>query len=508
MLDSCRHIYAGLSGGADSVCLIMVLSEVIKRYDSDIELTAVHVNHGIRAEEAERDEEFARQFCEKMDVRFISRHENVPEYAKKNRLSEEEAGRVLRYRIFNQLANEYSDSRIAVAHHCNDQAETVLHNIIRGSGIEGLGGMSPVRDNIIRPLLCVTRNEIEEYLSYKKQEFVTDSTNLCNEYTRNKIRNILIPYIEENINNAVVERISDLSQMARQSSAFIQRQSEKLYKECVYEEQGNIHIDIDRLKSQDEFLVSTVVRMALGQAAGGLRDIYKKHVSEAVSLMHMSTGKCFDISGQIRIQRVYGELVIYRNESFPEKVQQEKSLNTDKSESLIKISKQQLEYMEYDKAIRFDINRTAYIQGLGMVRIKTVSFTKSKAADYLSDNADLSSDMDLNDNINLNDNIDLNNCYTKSFDYDKITDNLFVRFRREGDVMVINKQGNNKKLKKELIDRKIPRQYRDYLLLIADEANVIWIPGIRMSYGYKPQEKCTIQVKVTIETQGENNNGI
>ena len=166
MLVPGDRVIIGLSGGADSVSLLMILHEL--KNELNIELFAVHVHHGLRGEEADRDSAYAQELSENLGVPFVCVHANVAEYARVNGMSEEEAGRHLRYRILEEQRLAHHASKIAVAHHADDQAETVLYNLFRGSGLKGIGGMKPVRDTIIRPLLSVTRKEILAYLEEKE----------------------------------------------------------------------------------------------------------------------------------------------------------------------------------------------------------------------------------------------------------------------------------------------------------------------------------------------------
>ena len=222
MFDSCKNVVVGISGGADSVCLLIVLIHVIRMGKYNIKITGVHVNHGIRGSEAKRDEEFAKALCEKYNVNFKAVSVDVPKLAKERKLSEEEAGRIARYEIFNTIAAQYGydTTRIAVAHHINDQAETVLMNMFRGSSLTGLAGIKPVRDNVIRPLICVERREIEAFLTECGEGFITDSTNLDNEYTRNKIRNTLIPFVQNNINELAPKHICAVAQDISEADTF------------------------------------------------------------------------------------------------------------------------------------------------------------------------------------------------------------------------------------------------------------------------------------------------
>ena len=189
------RIVLGVSGGADSICLLHILSCIQKALE--IRLFVVHINHGIRGEEAKRDEDFVRDFCKRLNVEFFAFHYDIKKMAREQKISEEEAGRKARYSTFDTVAKKIiqkegvdaQNVKIAIAHNKDDNAETILHNLSRGSGISGLKGILAQNGNIIRPLLCFSRQEIEEYLSKNNIEYMTDSTNLENEYTRNILRN-------------------------------------------------------------------------------------------------------------------------------------------------------------------------------------------------------------------------------------------------------------------------------------------------------------------------------
>ena len=179
MAEKGESVIVGVSGGADSVCLYKILLE-LKNY-FDIDIIAVHIHHGIRGDEADRDMNFVENMCKNDGVKFKCYKYNVPEYAKANGLSEEEAGRMLRYKAFDEVAKELISNgrsvKIAVAHNRNDSAETFIHNLCRGSGLKGLAGIPYKNGSIIRPVLCLTREEIERYLSEHKIEHIDDSTN-------------------------------------------------------------------------------------------------------------------------------------------------------------------------------------------------------------------------------------------------------------------------------------------------------------------------------------------
>lgn len=219
-------VVCGLSGGADSVTLLICMCELSEKLHINVE--ALHVNHCLRGAESDSDQQFCQELCKKLDVPFIAVSCDVSSYAVQHSLSTEEAARVLRYDIF----KEYSEGkRLATAHNANDNLETVILNLARGTGIKGLAGIPPVRGNIIRPLLTVTRQEIEAFLSERSQTFVTDSTNLSDDYTRNKIRHKILPLLGE-INISTVETSINSINTVREENAFIEELTDEAMTNC------------------------------------------------------------------------------------------------------------------------------------------------------------------------------------------------------------------------------------------------------------------------------------
>lgn len=224
MINKTDSILVGLSGGADSVCLLLNLLELGKTMG--INVSAVHIHHGIRGKEADRDAEFCKRLCEGLDIEFRIEYVDAVSFAKQNKLSVEEGARELRYGVF----KKYSDGKkIAAAHNLSDNAETMLINIIRGTGLKGLCGIPAVRDNIIRPLLFTSRQDIEGYLKQKNQEYMTDSTNLSSDYTRNKIRINIIPEIL-NINNSFYKTSARNKIILEQEESFLEEYSQEAYR--------------------------------------------------------------------------------------------------------------------------------------------------------------------------------------------------------------------------------------------------------------------------------------
>ena len=223
MLDGSRKITVALSGGADSVCLLHVLNSLKSKLN--IELSAAHLNHLIRGDEALRDEAFVKKFCASLGLALFCERIDVPSYALKKGISTELAAREVRYDFLNRV----SDGLIATAHNSGDNLETVLFNLTRGTALKGLAGIPAVRDNIIRPLIYCSRQEIEEYCRINELSFVTDSTNLSDDYTRNKIRHNIIPLLRE-LNGSVETAVLRMGKTLSEDNDFIEFIANKEFK--------------------------------------------------------------------------------------------------------------------------------------------------------------------------------------------------------------------------------------------------------------------------------------
>lgn len=221
LIEDGENIVIGFSGGPDSVLLLYALNELSKEYGYN--LLAVHINHQLRGEEAVKDEEFSKDFSNSIGVKFISFNMDVSGYAKEHKISVEDAGRRIRYEKFHEvLEEEFGKGVIAVGHHKNDDAETILINLIRGAGGAGLSGISSKSNNIVRPLIDITKGEILNFLEKNKIPYVEDKTNFENDYLRNKIRNVIIPYIENEINENFVDSLTRSSKIIESNEDFLE----------------------------------------------------------------------------------------------------------------------------------------------------------------------------------------------------------------------------------------------------------------------------------------------
>lgn len=226
-------VLIALSGGADSMCLTNLFLHARENGSFPYAIAAAHLNHSLRGEEADRDENFCREFCEKNKIRFFAKKLDIKEMAKESGLSTEEEARNARYAFFDEvLSEEHGISYIATAHNKNDLAETMLLNLVRGSGIDGLRSIPRRRDNIIRPLLDADRGEITRYLEENDIPYVTDSSNLTDEYSRNKVRHNILPHFSD-ISEGYLDCICRASSLLAKDADFLNGEAKKAYDECV-----------------------------------------------------------------------------------------------------------------------------------------------------------------------------------------------------------------------------------------------------------------------------------
>lgn len=308
MADIGDGILVGLSGGADSVCLLFILLALSK--ELRLRISAVHVNHCIRGEEAERDEMFCKDLCLRLNVPLTVVKCNVPAISKTTGMSLEEAGRKARYESFEELAGKLDCNRIAVAHHMNDLAETFLFQLLRGSRLAGLSGIHPVNGRIIRPLLCLTREEIEQYLDSVEESYVVDSTNLQDDYSRNIIRNRMLKDAEI-IQTKSVQHIADTAAYLDRVRQFVDEQADELYSRCAEEKLPDmISLEVNNLLKADRLLAESVVYSALCKVAGRKKDITSEFVEDCLLLAGKQTGKSINLKYGLTARRVYDSLVI------------------------------------------------------------------------------------------------------------------------------------------------------------------------------------------------------
>ena len=266
MLSKGDKVVIGVSGGADSVCLAHIMNCLKAEYD--LEIILVHINHQLRGADADRDEAYVMSLGEKFGNTVKIFSYDVEKIAKEKGLTLEEAGRELRYEAFYKTAGK--DGKIAVAHNINDNCETMLMRFFRGTGIKGLGGINPIRDNIIRPLIEVSRAEIEGYCAENNLEYYTDYTNNIDIYTRNKIRLKLIPFIERELNPNIVNTLYRTSEIMAAEDRYLSDEARRAYAQC---EVSPKRIDVEKLKSYDPVIQRRIIRLGFVDFSADLHDI-------------------------------------------------------------------------------------------------------------------------------------------------------------------------------------------------------------------------------------------
>ena len=311
MLSKQDKVILGVSGGADSICLLFMLLELKK--EMSFSLAAVHVHHGIRGESADADEKFVEEICKQHKIELFSFHENVKEYAKENALTEEEAGREVRRKIFQKVLRERQGTKIALAHHKNDNVETVLWNLCRGTGIKGMGGILPVSGNYIRPLLCLKREEIEKYLQVNHIDYCTDETNLLNDYTRNRIRNQVIPYLEEQVNAQAVNHMADAIENIRLFNEYIEQEVEKYVKSCIFCDDDKCIINKSKYEEIPKVFQKNIIHKCIARMAGQKKDIESCHIRSVEGLLDKQVGKCVSLPYGLKAQRIYEGIEIFED---------------------------------------------------------------------------------------------------------------------------------------------------------------------------------------------------
>ena len=443
-------VLLGLSGGADSVCLFLLLSDLAK--EIGLTLVPVHVNHNLRGEEALADQHFCEELCRQHNIFLHVVSVPVEELAKKHGWSLEEAGRNARYKAFTETAARYQCNKIAVAHHKDDQAETVLFQIFRGSRLKGLAGMEAKNGSLVRPLLSVTREEIEAYLEKKNQLYCIDRTNLEEEYTRNKIRHRILPAAKD-VCTGAAEHISELAEYAGQVENLLERLTQNLFASCAdQDEKNNVSLDIKSLLLADRLLAERAVYQALCIACGRKKDITAGFVTDCMALAKKQTGRQVSLPDGVIAERRFDKLFIGRRQEAVGGL--------------------------YIEASNFPLE--ADLSEIG--KKLTLSIKKRE---------------ELEKNIPK--------CtYTKWFDYDKIKQVISVRTVMAEDEIIVYADGRKKKAADVLAEAKIPKELRKYFPVLAEENNVLWIPGIRGSEGFHVTKE-TKQVLVAIIDGGEDN---
>ena len=287
-------IVLGVSGGPDSICMLDNLREVKEEQIIEFEIYVAHINHMIR-EEAIDDEKYVQEYCKKYNIECFVKRADVQKIASEKKIGTEEAGRKVRYDFFEEVLQKTESNKIAIAHNKNDKIETIIMHVLRGSGLSGLKGIEPIRDNkYIRPLLECERTEIEQYCEDKKLNPRIDKTNFENEYTRNKIRNIVIPYIKKEFNPNIIQTLSRLSDLAADESNYIELQTQKAFEKIlIAKEKEQITLNLKEFNKQDKVIKNRLILYTTKELMGSTQGIEKIHIEDIIKLCQNNVGNKF-----------------------------------------------------------------------------------------------------------------------------------------------------------------------------------------------------------------------
>ena len=293
LINSKDKIVLGVSGGPDSIAMLDILRQI--KDEMNFEMYVAHINHNIRGKEADADEEYVKKYCEKYNIKCFSKKIDVPTIAQDKKIGTEEAGREVRYNYFEEVLIETKSNKIAIAHNKNDKVETIIMHILRGSGISGLKGIEPKRDEkYIRPLIECDRTEIEKYCEDNKLNPRIDKTNFENEYTRNKIRNIVIPYIKQEFNPNIIETITRLSDVIASEDRYIEDTSIVEYKKiCILESTDKIELKLKEFNKLDKVIQNRIILLSVRKIFGSTQGIEKVNIEDIIKLCNNNIGNKF-----------------------------------------------------------------------------------------------------------------------------------------------------------------------------------------------------------------------
>ncbi|MCH1958958.1 tRNA lysidine(34) synthetase TilS [Romboutsia hominis] len=445
LIENRDKIVLGLSGGPDSVCLLHILYRLKEKLD--IEVYAAHLNHQIRGIEAQKDALYITQLCENLGVTSFVKSIDVPKYCKENGLSVEEGARKLRYEMFEEIKQKTKSNKIAIGHNLNDQAETILMRIMRGTGLQGLRGIEYIRDNnIIRPILDIDRKDIEAYCEEYELNPRIDHTNLETIYTRNKIRLELIPYMKDNFNPNVIESIVRMSNSLKTDSDYIQEESEIKFKEVSNLQEDACEIDIQKYSKLHDAIKVRVLRKGIKHILGDTNFVDQKHIEDIMQLEdNKKIDKMITLPRGIFAYRRKNTILLINKEIVNETIEFCYNLP---SNGFIKVK---------------ELNLVLETQTMNIDRYKSMKLDKK----------------------------------SKGFDFDKVKGGIVVRSRKEGDKIKLS--AGSKKIKDLFIDLKIPREERCNVPIIVDEQGILCVGDYKNSENYKIDNSTKEVLKITFK---------
>lgn len=445
LIEKGDTIVAGVSGGADSVCLFMVLMAIREEYELTVKV--VCVDHGLRKEAAD-EIRYVKKLCDENRVVFIEKKADVAGYAAQNGLGTEEAGRILRYGFFNEVAKSCGGkgAKIAIAHNKNDVAETLLFNLFRGTGPKGLASLRPERGGIIRPLLCVERKEIEAFLAEEGVSFYTDASNLTDDYSRNRIRHHILEYAEKELNEGAVAHVAEAARFSGELNDFVEKEAAKRLDEILVKlSPDEILLKRNGISEEDPYISKVLIKKCIDMMVPNNKDITARHLEQVRNISRKN------MKGEADLP--YG-------------------IHVTATQDLIRFTLGEQEKQSFSIEIK-DEQGSVRIPGIGKVSWRTESRTEDFRV--------------------------FEKQYTKCFDYDKITEVLTLRTAEKGDYLTVNRALQKKKLSDYFINEKIPSFERENKLLLADGNHIWWVIGMRISEYPKVSETTKRILYISLE---------
>ena len=445
LIDDGDKVVLGLSGGPDSVCLLHILYRLKEKMN--IEVYAAHLNHQIRGIEAQQDALYISQICEDLGITSFVKSVNVPQYCKENGLSLEEGARKLRYEMFEEIKEKTKSNKIAIGHNLNDQAETVLMRIMRGTGLQGLKGIAYIRDNeIIRPILDIERSEIEQYCEKYELNPRIDKTNLESIYTRNKIRLELIPYMKDNFNPNIIETIVRMTSSLKSDGDYIELEANKMFKEVSILKEDSVEINLNKYATLHNAIKVRVLRSGIKHILGDTNFVDQKHIDDVMELeCESKINKMLTLPRGIFAYRRKNIIILTTKEIVSEEID---FCYNIPSNGFIKVK---------------ELNLILETQTMNIDRYKSIKLDKT----------------------------------SKGFDFDKVKGGIVVRSRRQGDKVKL--AAGSKKIKDLFIDLKIPREDRCKVPVVTDDEGILCVGDYKTSEDYKIDSETKEVLKVSFK---------
>jgi len=438
LIEKGDKVLVALSGGADSIFLLSFLIKFKKRFG--IEVAAFHLNHKLREKSADADEMFCSDFCKQNKIKFICVKKDVKSYAKEMKISVEEAGRKIRYLELNNAAENIGRTKIATAHNASDNVETILLNFIKGAGIKGLSGIPVRRDNIIRPILCLTSEEIRQYLKKNKIFFRVDESNLNSDYERNFLRNEIIPKLKQRLNPQVEEKINNTSKIISEINSLVEKQVEQLSREAVKFEGKVLRINTKTVSKLDRSFLSIFLKSVIENRFN--IELSSENIYALVELVNSQVGKAVHLKENIIAAKERNELIIGRKST----------VKSEKAISKIKVG-QKLDIG--DKTI-----------SINEVNKKLFKFTRDKSIEFIS--------------------------------ADSLKDIFQIRKWKAGDKFQPIGMKGTKKISDFLSDEKISSIKKKEHLILTNGGKIIWVIGLRIDERFKVTSETKKILKLTM----------